>query len=333
MSSHHYAVERETRAGAPVVILRDDTAHEEARVAPGAGNNCFQLRLHGGSRSIDLLAGPPDDAALQQGGSGFGIPILFPFPNRVKGARYRFQGKDLTLDATSGANHIHGLVLRRPWRVEATGAAPETGAWVRCGIRDTDDAEIPRQYPFPFHLTVTHTLKEGALRIDADVRNAGTQALPMGFGLHPWFPAPLVPEGQREAVEVQVPAGRIWELAEMIPTGRTLPAEGKFDLRRLTPLGTREYDDVFTGIHLQEGGSECRMRDPAAPMDVVVHADAGFREWVLFAPLRRPTVCLEPYTGATDAINLQTRGVDAGLIVLPPGERWSGTVTIATRGR
>jgi aldose 1-epimerase len=214
--------------------------------------------------------------------------------------------------------------------VEATGASPESGAWVRSAIRSEDHPEIRRQYTFPFHLSLTYTLKEGALQIDTVVANLGTVDMPMGFGLHPWFPAPLVPGGTREAIEVQVPARRIWELEEMIPTGRTLPAEGKFDVRRLTSLGDREYDDVFTEIETADGMSECRMRDPAGPAEVVVRADASFREWVLFAPLRRPVVCLEPYTCTTDAVNLEARGVDAGLIALPPGERWSGRVTIST---
>jgi aldose 1-epimerase len=333
MSTHQYALARETQNGTPVIVLRDDTAHEEARVATAAGNNCFQFRVHAGERPLELLAGPLDAAALPKGGSGFGVPILFPFPNRVRAARYRFQGYEYTLDANSGENHIHGMVMSRAWQVESTGASPETGAWVRSTIRAGDYPEIHRQYPFPFQLSVQHTLKEGVLRIDALVENTGPGDLPMGFGLHPWFPAPLVPEGKREAVEVQVPAGRVWELDAMLPTGRLLPAEGKFALRRLTALGTNEYDDVLTAIETHAGASECVMRDPACPVDIVVGADAGFREWVLFAPHRRATVCLEPYTCATDAVNLQERGVDAGLIVLGPGKRWSGSVTIGTRPR
>jgi len=333
MSSHQYAVERETQAGAPVLALRDETAHEEARIAPEAGNNCFQFRVHAGERRIDLLAGPADPALLRQGGSSFGIPVLFPFPNRVRAARYRFGDREYTLEATNAPNHIHGLVLNRPWKVDATGATPETGAWVRSVFRSEDHADVPSQYPFPFHLSLTYTLHEGTLRIDVAVENTGPTELPMGFGLHPWFPAPLVPEGRREAVQVQIPAARIWELESMLPTGRTLPAEGKFDLRRPTALEAREYDDVFTGITVQDGGSECLMRDPTSPVDVVVRADHRFREWVLYSPLKRPVVCLEPYTGTTDAVNLQARGIDAGLITLPAGQRWSASVSIFTRAR
>jgi aldose 1-epimerase len=39
-------------------------------------------------------------------------------------------------------------------------------------------------------------------------------------------------------------------------------------------------------------------------------------------------MCLEPYTCTTDAINLQQRGVDAGLIVLPPDGLWAATIDL-----
>jgi aldose 1-epimerase len=52
----------------------------------------------------------------------------------------------------------------------------------------------------------------------------------------------------------------------------------------------------------------------------------AFRELLVFTPPHRQAVCLEPYTCVTDAINLQARGIDAGLLVLPPGGQWSGVV-------
>jgi aldose 1-epimerase len=51
-----------------------------------------------------------------------------------------------------------------------------------------------------------------------------------------------------------------------------------------------------------------------------------FRELVAFTPAHRQAVCLEPYTCITDAINLQQRGIPAGLLVLAPGGRWTGVV-------
>ena len=59
-----------------------------------------------------------------------------------------------------------------------------------------------------------------------------------------------------------------------------------------------------------------------------VLASPAFREVVVFTPPHRQAFCIEPYTCITDAINLQQRGVDAGLQVLAPGQEWTGTVRL-----
>ena len=45
-----------------------------------------------------------------------------------------------------------------------------------------------------------------------------------------------------------------------------------------------------------------------------------FRELVAFTPPTRASVCLEPYTCITDAVDLQPQGIDAGWRVLAPGD-------------
>jgi aldose 1-epimerase len=57
-----------------------------------------------------------------------------------------------------------------------------------------------------------------------------------------------------------------------------------------------------------------------------LYVSPDFRELVVFTPPHRQAIALEPYTCATDAINLQTQGIDAGLLVLRPGEEWKGVV-------
>jgi aldose 1-epimerase len=57
------------------------------------------------------------------------------------------------------------------------------------------------------------------------------------------------------------------------------------------------------------------------------------REFVLYTPPNSPDViALEPYTQTTDAINLQPRGVDAGLRVLGHGASETLLITMETVG-
>jgi aldose 1-epimerase len=50
---------------------------------------------------------------------------------------------------------------------------------------------------------------------------------------------------------------------------------------------------------------------------------------VVYTPAHRQAFCVEPYTCATDAVNLQARGIDAGWLVLPPGEKWTAVVEMS----
>ena len=61
---------------------------------------------------------------------------------------------------------------------------------------------------------------------------------------------------------------------------------------------------------------------------MVMEADAQFREWVVYTPPGRDTICFEPYTCPTDAVNLEARGVPAGVIVLAPQETFAASVRI-----
>jgi aldose 1-epimerase len=183
-------------------------------------------------------------------------------------------------------------------------------------------------------LVVTTVLVNGALAQEIGVQNSGPGRLPMGFGTHPWFPAAL-DGGERAATEVLVPANRYWELERLVPTGRTLAVEAQpnqYDLRRWTALGGREFDDVFTDLARRaDGWSEAGIRYPNAGMELIVEASPEFREWVIYAPNARPVICLEPYTGTTNAVNLQPQGVDAGLVVLEPGATWRGSIRTSLR--
>jgi aldose 1-epimerase len=61
--------------------------------------------------------------------------------------------------------------------------------------------------------------------------------------------------------------------------------------------------------------------------------DRAIRELVVYTPPNRPDVlAVEPYTQATDAINLQSRGVDAGLRVLKHGQQDTFVIAMETVG-
>lgn len=335
--AERYRVSRE----GDTTVLVDEALPATARIAPARGNNVFQFQVTplGGPRAqepVDVLLPPAEPDGLGASGYSAGNPILFPFPNRVRGGKYAFEGREhqLAVNETARGNHIHGLVSKLPWTVEDSGADPQAGAWQRAAISLGDDPQLASQYPFPCRLSVTTRLQQGVLIQDIAVLNRGAGRLPMGFGTHPWFPATL-DGGDRQATEVRVPGNRYWRLESLVPTGETVSVDAngtKFDLRQWHALDGNSYDDVFTAVARRaDGWSEAGIRYPNVGLQILVEASPDFREWVIFAPTERPVVCLEPYTGTTNAVNLQDQGVDAGLVVLEPGATWSGTIRTSLR--
>jgi len=87
-------------------------------------------------------------------------------------------------------------------------------------------------------------------------------------------------------------------------------------------------DDIYSDVISENGIVTCRITDPAAGLAVEQRCSDTFRELVVFTPPWSSSVCMEPYTCVTDAINLEQQGVDAGLRVLAPGEQWTGWIDI-----
>ena len=68
--------------------------------------------------------------------------------------------------------------------------------------------------------------------------------------------------------------------------------------------------------------------DEIWPGDPARRGGTNLSRGVVYAPPTRPTICFEPYTCPTDALNLAAGGLDVGLIVLAPGERWSDWIEL-----
>lgn len=335
LADSRYTVEERDFEGSSVVVLVDNEAGQTAMVLPSVGNNCISYKATIGGREIELLYAAPDAETLQGRPSGYGIPILFPWPNRIEYGKFTFEGKKIQLATPSeGAHLLHGYVLNRPWQVAGSGSSEADGAWVTCNFKSADFTEIGAEWPFPFDVEGTYRLKDGALSVEVKGTNVGDGNMPAGLGYHPYFPLPLLPSGDRKTCTVQLPCDTYWPLRDdNVPTGETVAVAGDYALLEKTALGERYYDDVWSGVKFDDNGwSRCHFEDPDAGVQIVVEADSAFREWVLFAPDSRPVVCFEPYTCTTDAVNLQGLGVDAGLSVLEPGGSLAGTMRFVPSG-
>jgi aldose 1-epimerase len=299
-----------------VELITLEAQSERAVIVPGAGCQCLSYQVG----ALDVIAGPASPDVWRDHPHRGGIPILFPWPGRVAGARFTFEGREYRLPVNEPVlgNAIHGFACERAFRVTRRGPY-----FVTALLDSSDYSDLDAIWPWPFALQIDYEVGNG-LRLKARISNTGDSSMPFGFGAHPYFHAPLNPNGFRDALEIQLDADARWPLnASMIPTGATERLAGKFDLRAPRSLGLDTYDDAFHMAPISNDDASApraRLIDLSLKIAVEVRADAAFGHFVVFAPPNSPVVALEPYTCAPDAFNLEARGVAAGMRKLAPGQ-------------
>jgi aldose 1-epimerase len=308
-----------------IVTLTD--AGSSARISVEHGFNCFELLAKVDERIVDVISTLPGFEETGERPSGSGIPILFPFPNRIREGKFSWDGTDYKLplevvgDDRNG-NAIHGFVIDRPWRVVEQTESTVTGEF-QLSVDAPDRREL---WPADFVLTVRYELSGAKLRAGITIRNPDNVPLPWGLGTHPYFKLPFGEASRADQCLLVAPAASQWDLIECLPTGiqNSLPEE--LELSDGVYFGESKLDDVFSAI--PGDVIECAMIDEPAGLQVTQRSPGLFRDLVIYTPPNRDAVCFEPYTCITDAINLEAQGVNTGWQVLPAGESISTWIKI-----
>lgn len=315
-----FKVGKERLEGYGYEVLTMAGAGHEVRILPCAGFNLFDWRFEG----KEILMKPVDITIF---GTKYGIPILFPAPNRIKDATYTWRGKRYVMTKRGSKIMRHGLVSDEPFDVKRLEAG-EDSAVCEAEIAIAPDGPLYEGYPFACTLTVRYTLNAAGLHLEAVVHNDGGEDMPFGFALHPYFSK----RGDAKKVFIKAPVRRVYACdADLIPSGELVPAEGGLciwddfhDVERLY------LDNVYRGM-TADMASEIRYED----ITISISASDCFRNVVVFTPHDRPGFCIEPQTNATDAFNLYARGLvdESGLLILPAGRTFTGTVDFVVEKR
>lgn len=306
------------------IVLRDEASGAEARLLADYGFNCFDFRVTCDGSVVPVLWAEDGFESGEKRASGSGIPLLFPYPGRIRGRSLQWEGREIPLEGDDGlGNAIHGYVIARPWRV-----LEQTGHRIVGQFQaSVDEPALLHRWPADFRITATYEVVGNELRMGYKIENPDTKPLPCGLGTHPYFCVPL---GGAEADQcrVQLPVDRRWELAHMLPTGKQPEVEAPQAYRAGLAFGEMQFDDVFTGLEFDGDLCRCRIVDPSSDVTVTIEFDGVFRECVVYNPPHREAVCIEPYTCVPNAAELAAGGADTGLRVLAPGESFEAYVGV-----
>jgi len=288
--------------------------------------------LGGGLRELShrdqpLITGyEPDE--LPPAGAG---QLLAPWPNRIDGGRYDFDGASYQLELSEAArgNAIHGLTRWANWE-PAPELAAERG---RKGAADRITLghllHGRTGYPFCLQLAVSYRLEASSgLHVTVSAWNVGSRPAPYGTGCHPYL---TVGETLIDRCELQVEAARWLPTDDRgIPSGQPQDVAGTpFDFGLPRPIGDTQLDHALTGLGRDEAGlawAQLAGRD----VKLGLWAGPGY-DWLqvftgdaLAPDLRRRALAVEPMTCPANAF-----ASGDGLLVLAPGDSVAHTWGIA----
>ena len=287
------------------ITISDETV--KLIVDPKVGGSFLNLSTRVEDRWVDIMRSTPADFKTSSDTASF---LMAPYPNRIRDGRFSFEGKEYSLQFPE-KHAIHGDVRNRPWQVESS---RPNSATLR--FRSTDFTDI--NYPFPFSVTQTFQIANGALLVKCSVMNEGTSPMPAGCGYHPYFNRAL--GGANENVLLRFNTRGIYPSTGDVPlpTGmprQLLPAENFSTLRGLDV----NLDACFAGW---DGVAE--MVWPESQVSVALHASSQMSHLVLFSPPGKSFFALEPQSQMTDGFNFLARGESGtGVTIVPPRGEFS----------
>jgi aldose 1-epimerase len=282
----------------------------KAAFAPGLGMAGVSLR-HAGDELLDRQAGL---RAYARTGAVMGVPLLYPWANRLAGHGYTLDGRHVGLPPGPPLVHceehglpIHGLLNASPhWQITMHDVRR-----VRARLGFGEHPELLAAFPFPHVLELEAALSEQQLTITTTVRPTADAAVPIAFGFHPYLRLPGTP---RERWQVTLPPRRHLILDERgIPTG----AGHRRPATRFQ-LAERSFDDGYDSL---APGAAFGIADGGRTVTVVL--ESGYPAGQVFSPRGAGFICFEPMTAPTNALRS-----GAGLRRVPVGDAFTAVFSI-----
>ena len=299
---------------APIVLEHPEHA-QRLTVHPSAG--CVATSwLVAGHECLALPDALPAFLASTRTG---GIPLLYPYANRLSADRFEAAGRSIDLTRVTDLKRdahglpIHGLLLRWPhWSLERSSQSE-----LRARLRWAEHAELLNAFPFSHSLVVSWRLGADALNalldVEVQVHADGDCDVPISFGWHPYFAASSptrsvsgtrVGAGSEahagrdvEALPcIDLPAARQWVLgADGLPSGE---AAADLSMPRSESVGAGQ--DALLELPVGSAGVAATVR--CAKWTTEIDLRSSWRFLQIYSPRGAAFAAIEPMTAATNAL-------------------------------
>ncbi len=184
----------------------------------------------------EIVASPYDEPLRALAGA-----VMAPWPNRLEDGTWKLGNREFAavVNDADGNNANHGLVFNRAFDV-----VNHSDSLLRLQTKIFDQ----RAYPFEILLTLTYALENDGLKISFEAVNQAAEAVPVAFGLHPYFVAD-------EDSELELNA-RTWvqKNSRNLPTQSTPIDSSSAAQQGRNRIAELDIDDCVTDLVANERG-------------------------------------------------------------------------------
>lgn len=255
----------------------------------GAAITELSLSIKGKSRTV----------ISPQEGYHYQSSLLFPFPNRLAGGRFEFEGKayQFPLNDFGRPNALHGMLHDRKFELQSENED-------QIVLVNKYDGELA-YFPFPFKIELAYKLVPGGLSVTAEILNTGPTSMPCVFGWHPYF---NLSKGS-DLGKLQLSGVDLIEVNEnMIPSGKRTPFK---TLETPTNVSELNLDNCFLFVENANRYSTQLIYPDSSVLEIWQDENHPYIQ--IYTPEDRRTIAIEPMTGNIDALNNRE-----GLSVIEP---------------
>ena len=152
-------------------------------------------------------------------------------------------------------------------------------------------------FPFPYRVRCRYTLEGANFVTTLELTNTGSQTMPAGFGIHPYFQRRIPGSSSDCSLEFEASGWyRASNPKDPIPDAAAGPIPGDKNFSQARAIDGQFIDGVFNGF-----AGTATLAWPGSGYQMKLEADPIFSHFVVFtAP--DGTLALEPVTNATEAV-------------------------------
>lgn len=298
LNAHAAHALREDAPSPATVTLAN--AHLRLDIAPGLGGGItrFDWRGRGDAATPIFRCALPDEIGADP--NTLACYPLVPYSNRIGGARFRFDGRDVDVPRNRASEPwpIHGDGWLQAWQLVS---GDHTHALLAL--------DRTQGKPHAYRATLAYALDGATLTVRLSVENAGRSTLPFGLGLHPFLP--------RDAcTQLSAAAGGLWLSGDDWLPVRHVPTPPAWQLGVAYPLSAGMVNHAFT-----DWSGHATVVWPAKRLSLTIAANADC--YILYTPPGEDFFCFEPVDHPINAVNLPGGASAHGMTALAPGERLS----------